>query len=295
MNDDTTPLTIGRIGYLNVLPIYQPLENGTVPGGPFRFVAGPPAELNKRMEQGELDVSSCSCVEYATRPNRYYLVPDLAIGSCGPVQSVLLLSRRPVTALDGREILVSSQTHTSAALLRVLLTQRYRIRVSPRVGDATAELQAGQRPEAILCIGDEALLLRHHSDYPVTLDLGEAWRQWTGLPFIFGVWIVRREAWRSRNKRMVRACTALWQGKAAGLANLESICRHASRRTGLSMEAMRSYFHGLVYDLGEEEQAGLRLFFRHLVAVGRIPTTPELTFTPPLPQTRSESSARQAG
>ncbi|MGE4551564.1 MAG: menaquinone biosynthetic enzyme MqnA/MqnD family protein, partial [Desulfovibrionaceae bacterium] len=255
-------------------------EAGDVPGGPFRFVSGPPAALNERMERGELDVSSASSVEYATRPERYLLVPDLAIGSRGPVQSVLLLARRPVQDLDGREVLVSAQTHTSAALLHVLFTRRYRIRTAYRTGDATAELTAGQRPEAILCIGDEALLLRRHPDYPVTLDLGEAWRQWTGLPFIFGVWIVRREAWERQPERMAAACRALLAGKAAGQASMAAICDLAAQQTGMGHEEVCSYFRGLAYDLGPEEQSGLRLFFRHLAAVGRIPAVPDLAFAP---------------
>ncbi|MGN0009065.1 MAG: MqnA/MqnD/SBP family protein, partial [Desulfovibrionaceae bacterium] len=66
---------MGRIGFLNVLPIYHPLEAGILPHD-YEIVAGPPAILNNMMARGELHVSSCSCFEYGARPERYYLIDD---------------------------------------------------------------------------------------------------------------------------------------------------------------------------------------------------------------------------
>ena len=83
-------LRMGRIGYLNVLPIYHPLEAGIIPHD-FEIISGPPAVLNNMMARGELHISSNSCFEYAMRPERYHLVEDLSIGSHGNVMSVLLL------------------------------------------------------------------------------------------------------------------------------------------------------------------------------------------------------------
>ena len=97
------PLRMGRIGYLNVLPIYHPLESGILPHD-YDIISGPPAVLNTMMARGELHVSSNSCFEYARHPEQYYLIEDLSIGSRGPVMSVLLLSRVPVERLDGKMI-----------------------------------------------------------------------------------------------------------------------------------------------------------------------------------------------
>ena len=186
-------LRMGRISYLNVLPVYHPLEAGILPHD-FELVSGPPALLNEMMSRGELHVSSCSCFEYARRPERYYLVGDLSIGSRGPVMSVLLLSRLPVEELGGHEILISGESHTSVALLRLLMRDRYKLDVRFSTGPVTPALRSDNPPTAFLAIGDEALRLRNHPDYPYRLDLAEAWRDWTGLPFIFGLWVVSREA-----------------------------------------------------------------------------------------------------
>lgn len=271
------PIRLGRIGYLNVLPLHYPLEQGILKGD-FELVAGPPAALNTLMDQGRLDLSGCSCIEYARHPEKYLIVPDLAIGSRGPVQSVLLLCRTRPEDLDGKTILVSAQTHTSAALVDLLLKQH--VGVTPRyeTGDATAILKTGQRPEAILCIGDEALNLRRHPDYPQRMDLGESWREWTGLPCIFGLWIANREAVQSRRAEIAAGARLLIAAKKWGQAHLDRISSVAARDSILTEAEMRSYFAGLVYDLEERERAGLRLFYARLAEAGVIPAAPDLHF-----------------
>lgn len=166
-------LRMGRISYLNVLPVYHPLEAGILPHD-FELVSGPPALLNDMMSRGELHVSSCSCFEYARRPERYYLVGDLSIGSRGPVMSVLLLSRLPVEELDGHEILISGESHTSVALLRLLMRDRYKLDVRFSTGPVTPALRSDNPPTAFLAIGDEALRLRNHPDYPYRLESGRS-------------------------------------------------------------------------------------------------------------------------
>lgn len=271
------PIRLGRIGYLNVLPLHYPLEQGIIPGA-FEIVAGPPAELNVLMDHGRLDLSGCSSIEYARHPEQYRIVPDLAIGSRGPVQSVLLLCRTRPEDLDGKTILVSAQTHTSAALVDLLLRSHIGVAPSYHTGDATALLASGARPEAILCIGDEALNLRKHPDYPHRLDLGEAWRQWTGLPFIFGLWIAREDSLSLRREEVTEGARIMLRAKRWGQANLETISGVAAQGSILNVEEMRSYFAGLVYDLGEEELLGLRTFYERLAGAGVIPSVPELRF-----------------
>lgn len=271
----TAPIRLGRIGYVNVLPIYHPLETGQIPGH-FEVTSGPPSRLNELMAQSRLDVSATSSLEYARRPERYVLVPDLAIGSRGPVRSVLLLSRQPVAALAGRHILVSSQSHTSAALLGLLLRHVFRVQARLAVGDVTQSMERGDLPEACLAIGDEALRLRDHPDLPWRYDLGELWRDWTGLPFIFGVWVVQRQA--MHRPEALAACRALLAAKAWSAARPALMAQLAAAATGHSPADMAAYFQGLVYDLGPEEQAGLTRFCQYLAADGVIAAAPPLEF-----------------
>lgn len=272
-------IRLGKIGYLNVLPIYHPLETGLVEND-FNIVSGPPSALNRLMDQGSLQVSASSSIEYARHPEKYYLVPNIAIGSRGPVQSVLLLSRGPAMELNGKTVLVSSQTHTSAALLKVLMQLHWGMDPQFVTGDATDMLAQGELPDAILCIGDEALELRTRKEYPVRVDLGEEWRNQTGLPFIFGVWIVQRDAWTRDREAVEKACRTLLTAKKWGVDNMQSMCTLASESSHMGSEEMCSYFDGLVYDLGPAEQIGLKHFYTQLAKTGLIDKAPKLEFLP---------------
>jgi chorismate dehydratase len=234
--------------------------------------------LNLGMRAGELDVSAASSIEYASAPDEYLLVPNLAIGARGHVRSVLLLSRHPVAKLDGREIAVTSQTHTSAALLGLFL--RERVGIEPRFApcDVGAAVDSDNPPEALLAIGDEALRLRGHPAYPHRWDMGSAWMDWTSLPFIFGVWLVSRRAAKEKPEEVAACCRALLEAKEWSRARMDRIAALAAGQTGWSQEAMETYFQGLVFDLGEREREGLSLFYDKLARAGAIGKAPELEF-----------------
>jgi chorismate dehydratase len=266
---------LGRIGYLNVLPIYHPLEAGIIPHD-FEIVSGPPALLNAMMERGELHLSSGSCIEYARRPKRYLLVPDMAIGSNGPVMSVLLLSRVPIEELDGKSICISGESHTSVALLRLLLA-RQGVQVRFENGLVSARIRDSEPPVAFLAIGDEALRLRTHPEYPQRLDLGEAWRAWTGLPFVFGLWFVSREA--VERKAFASDPAALLQaGRDWGLAHMDAILDLTEHGCPLTREELTRYYAGLVYHMRDQELEGLKLFYVRLYEAGLLDAVPSLEF-----------------
>lgn len=269
---------MGRIEYLNVLPVYYPLETGTTPHG-YELVYGKPAELNALAERGELEVSSTSSIEYARRPEQYWIVPDMGICSNGKVLSVLLLSRRPVAEMEGAAVLVSPATHTSAALLKLLLKDYAGVSVTFHTGEISQAMQQPEAPEAMLAIGDEALRLRNYPAYPYIWDLGEEWRAWTGLPFTFGLWVVNREAVKRAALHEDPAKT-LHAGRDWSAAHRDAIVEAAAKRYPMTPQALNEYFDCLYYSLGEREQQGLRLFYKRLAEAGEIPKAPELVFWP---------------
>jgi chorismate dehydratase len=274
-------LRLGKISYLNVLPIYYPLESGII-SHPFALTSGTPAHLNRLMAQGELELSVVSSIEYARYPERYLILPDLSISCRGPVQSVLLLSQMPVDQLSGQTILVSSHSHTSVALLRILLTMQLGLEVTFSHGSCTEALDRGESPAAMLTIGDEALRLREHSLYPYRWDLGEAWLTWTGLPFVFALWVIQRQAFERWNGVLCGAVESLTSAKEWGRSHLDRICSHAVKEGILDLPELQDYYQCLNYDLNRDEKRGLELFFRYLADLSEISRVPSLKIYSPL-------------
>lgn len=260
-------MRIGRIGYINCYPVYGAMDRGIV-SVPGTLVTGTPTELNGLLAAGELDVSVVSAVEYARNADHYVLLPDLAVSCDGPVRSVALFSRRPVCELDGAAVLVSASSRTSVHLLELLCRDVWRIR--PRLAEARTEPRdlddlAGLPHDAVLVIGDAALLLEASGGYPHRYDLGEEWKSWTGLPFVFAVWAARREAPRRTVESVHRSLLA---SRTWGLGHLDELADTASKETGIAPAACRAYLSGLDYGLTYRHLEGLTSFLRRLVAHG---------------------------
>src|SRR5438309_12089090 len=265
-------MRIGRIGYINCAPVYGAIDRGIVslPHGA-ELVTGTPAELNDLLVAGELDVSVISAVEYARHAKDLVLLPELAISCDGPVRSVMLLSRRTVGQLDGRTVLLTASSRTSVALLELLCREVWKIR--PRFAEARAEASdldhlAELPHDAVLVIGDPALLLAQRDTYPHRYDLGAEWKRWTGLPFVFAVWAARRVADPGAVRR---GHQALLTSRDWGLAHLDLLAAAAAEATGVPVTACREYLGGLDYALTDKHLAGLTDFFRRLAARGVVP------------------------
>jgi chorismate dehydratase len=263
-------MRLGRIPWINCYPVYGAIDRALVPV-PAELVTGTASELNDLLAAAELDVSAVSAVEYARNAAAYHLLPDLAITSDGPVHSVALFSRRPLAELAGCTVLLSASSRTSVLLLELLC--RHRWGISPRFATVRADATdlvslAGLPHEAVLVIGDAALLLTARREYPIKVDLGAEWRDWTGLPFVFAVWAARREA-PATPVRAVHA--SLLESRAWGLAHLDELAADAARRTGVDEPACRAYLADLDYALSYRHLAGLTDFFRRLAQDGLVP------------------------
>jgi len=122
--------------------------------------------------------------------------------------------------------------------------------------------------DAVLVIGDAALLLGAGGTYPHDTDLGEAWKAWTGLPFVFAVWAARRDA---AAEAVSEVHSALLASRRWGLAHLDELAAQAAERTGVGTETCRAYLSGLDYGLSYRHLAGLADFLRRLAAQGLVP------------------------
>lgn len=263
-------MRLGRIAYVNCYPVYGAMDRGIV-APPAALVTGTPNELNDRLADGRLEVSVISAVAYAQHAPLFLLLPDLAISSDGPVRSVLLFSRRPASDLDGARVLVSSSSRTSVHLLELLSREHWGVRLDMAAAPAEPpdlERLDSAPHDAVLVIGDAALLLRSRGGYRFCYDLGDEWKRWTGLPFVFAVWAARRDADRAAVNLVHRALLA---SRRWGLANLPALTEQAARETGVDAGDCAEYLAGLDYGLSYRHLAGLTDFLRRLAARGAVP------------------------
>jgi chorismate dehydratase len=284
-------MRVGRIPYINCYPVYGAVDRGIVPMSAELF-DGVPTALNHEMKIGALDVSVISAVEYARDATRYLLLPDLSICSDGPVRSVVLFSKRPASDLQGRRVLVSRSSMTSVALLELLFENVWDAK--PAFVPSNSELSdiarfGEEEHDARLVIGDAALHLWSRlrspelypddaglTNYRYAYDLGSEWKSWTGLPFVFAVWVAQRTA---PVAEALSVHAGLIASRNWGLQHLETLAAQAAIATGVHKGVCLEYLSGLDYGLSYQHLAGLTEFFRRLVAAGKVPNG-SLAFLP---------------
>jgi chorismate dehydratase len=193
----------------------------------------------------------------------------------------MLFSKRRANDLGSRKVVVSRSSMTSVALLELLFENVWRTKPRFVAGDAEIsdiETEDVGNSDARLVIGDAALVLGslHRDRYPYVYDLGETWKQWTGQPFVFAVWVAQRSM---KVKDALVAHSSLIESRNWGLRHLPELAEQAHRATGVQRTVCAEYLSGLDYGLSYPHLAGLTEFYRRLVERGRIPNG-TLTFLP---------------
>jgi chorismate dehydratase len=257
----SAPVRVSAVGYLNARPLVYGLERQP---DLFTVEFDLPAMCARRLHDGVVDLGLIPAVEYLG--GDYRLVPGMAIGSDGPIASVAVFTARPIAAV--RRIALDSSSRTSAALCRVLCSQYWQI--APEFVPAAPDLPrmlAGA--DAALVIGDPALAVDAAAAGVEKLDLGEAWRALTGLPFVYAAWAGRPGAVAAAH------LAALAAARDAGLAARDAIAAEAAGGDPARAAMFAAYLRGnLSYGFGEREQAGLERFLALAGAIGDAPSRP---------------------
>ncbi|RLJ70808.1 chorismate dehydratase [Hydrogenivirga caldilitoris] len=230
-------LRVGKVAYLNTLPMFYSF-------GGFKLVEGHPTELVKKLRAGEIDAGIVSSAEYFFNPQDYYILPDISISSKGKVCSVLLLSNKPLEEVE--KVRITPNSLTSRYLLTFVLKEVH--------GIAPKEVTEGE--DALLLIGDEALNLREL--YRFTYDLGEEWFNATGLPFVFALFLIRKDVPEEGIRALHRELKTSIQTFFADLK------KDRVQLPG-NKDFLKHYFSNCIdYELGAEHLKSLRRFFTFL-------------------------------
>ncbi len=269
-------LRLGNIAYSNCYPIHADVCNPARRPPWLDVVAGTPVEVNWLMDRGELDIAPCSSVEFARHSAEYLAVAGLCIGSDGPIGSILLYSRRPVDELAKARVALPTSSATARVMLRILLELRHD--VSPGFVDFD---QTGPDPldadtaDAALFIGDTALK-RRAREGERRIDLGAEWTAWTGLPFVYALWLVRYSALLSA--QLPELCRRLLVARDRVETNLARLARDAAGQFGLDAAGLALYWRAVRYRYTARMEKGLQHFLQLAVRLGEIPKLPDLRY-----------------
>jgi chorismate dehydratase len=263
------PARIGMVNYINTAPIYEEWITMTL-DPEWQVITAPPSTLNRLLAADKLDLGMVSCYEYAARPERYRILADLSISANGPVGSVFLFSEVPPEKLSDKLVLLTGQSATSVALVKIVLEKFYHIQPRYIVGDILAEQNNEQEVSAILAIGDEALRLKIENIHPHRLDLADIWKKYTGLPFVFAVFAVREEFVRNHPETLEKIRQTLIDCRERGRESLQQICRRVAPRIPMDVDSCYEYLQQIQHNLGPEQQKALEKFFAYLMERGEI-------------------------
>ena len=201
------------------------------------------------------------------------IVPDVAIAAKNKVRSILLVSKVPIDKI--RSVATDDSSRTSAALVEIYLKKF--VGTDPGFTRQKPSLKEMlQWHDAALLIGDPALQAR--TDGYIVYDLAEEWKRWTGRPFVFAFWAVRKAALQGRAAEP-NIAQVFQQSRDNGLQHIPEIAADWAPRLGLSPALIAEYLtENVDYTLDAENREGLQLFYKYGLECGVFPRIPELAF-----------------
>lgn len=257
---------IGCVGFLNSKPLIEGLEGNADPAVRLDV----PAALLTDLEHSEVDIALCPVIDYYLSTEPLVIVPVGCIASDGPTQTVRLFSRAPIERIT--QVHADVDSHTSVMLLRVLLDELHGLHPKVVPYDALQDAAQGKcaaTHEAMLLIGDKVVTNAPPAEaYPYQMDLGQAWKQLTGLPFVFAVWMAKRDS------ELGNLPTILNRQRELNTQRTEVIAdRHATRH-GWDIADARNYLGKvLTYNVGSRELQAIEQFANKAARLGLIDPT----------------------
>ena len=245
-------IRLGRISYVNMAPVFHRLQ------AEVEEVTGVPTELARRLLAGEVDVAPIPSIEWARNAAKLRLLPRLCVSSEGAVDSIQLVSPKPIDKI--LTIAVTPESATSVVLARILF---------PNATHVPLE----QRADAKLLIGDAALRSAFEDPTPHH-DLGRIWTERTGLPMVFAVWACGDPPPEGVEELEDALVASVRQARSEP----EVLAHEAMDRYGYPAGFLARYFEKLRYRFGPRERAALFTFLELARDVGELDRVPNLRF-----------------
>ncbi len=244
----------GVVNFLNTAPLISGME--FVDG--VEFVHEVPSELIGCLERHEVDIALASSIDYQRSEIDLRILPVGVLSSEGETLTVQLWSHTPFEEIT--EVHCDTDSHTSITLLQIVLKQKYGITPNIIPSDIRSLFQSGEAwPETVLVIGDKVVTSMKETQQPFCLDLGQAWMDQTGLPFVFATWLGPENL----DMRLVhRARMLLDRQRRNNAQRIEQVVsRHATDRGWNPETALHYVTTHMQYSFTTQHGESLALFF----------------------------------
>ncbi|MBU0638750.1 MAG: menaquinone biosynthesis protein [Planctomycetes bacterium] len=267
---------LGVVSFLNARPLIEGLDRR----GDTSAVFDVPSRLAARLADGVVDAALIPVVDLLRSGGRFRVLSDGCIGCDGETMTVRVFSQVPPHRI--RSLWVDPDSHTSVALAAVVWRELFQHELSLRPF-ARPQKDINEL-ESVLLIGDKVVDPRRGS-FAYEVDLGGAWRQHTGLPFVFAVWAGRTPPATATvppgcpSDALAGLAQVLSEARDRGVARAAEIAEQDGPAAGWPIELARRYLtRCLTYTLDERAIAGANLFARHCAALGLVPPDAEITW-----------------
>ena len=239
----TNKIKVGAVSYLNTKPLLYGLYKSSLIQQ-IKLVEEYPSKIAEDLLNGNIDLGLVP-VAIIPQLSQYYIISEYCIGCDGEVASVALFSDVPIYKIEN--LLLDYQSKTSVMLTKILL--KYFWKINPLLVPANEHfIDNIKGSTAALIIGDRAFEQR--SKYKYIYDLGSAWKQYSGLPFVFAAWIA--------NKPLPSEfMNAFSKANAQGLNHLEEIVASLNYP---HYNLKQYYTKNIQFKLGENMLNGLNKF-----------------------------------
>ncbi|MGQ4382681.1 menaquinone biosynthetic enzyme MqnA/MqnD family protein [Streptomyces sp. SAS_270] len=272
MDNSRTRPRVGHIQFLNCLPLYWGLaRTGTLLD--LELTKDTPEKLSERLVQGDLDIGPITLVEFLKHADELVAFPDIAVGCDGPVMSCVIVSQVPLDQLDGARVALGSTSRTSVRLAQLLLAEQVGVQPSYYTCPPDLPLMM-QEADAAVLIGDAALRanLREAEQLGLQVhDLGTLWKEWTGLPFVFAVWAVRRDYLEREPLVTRKVHEAFLSSRDLSLDEVGKVAEQAARWEAFDATVLEKYFTTLDFRFGGPQLAAVEEFARRVGATTGFP------------------------
>ena len=271
-------IRVGHINFLNVLPLTYSYKNGY--DQDLSIMYDVPSALNEAIKSSRLDISPVSSITYARMSDELLLIPDICIRADLDVESIVLISRKPIEDIMNDKIILTAKSATSHCLLKIIMTESYGAAPVYDIRHINVDKPVHYDAVASLFIGDDALYM--YLNTPKDLycyDIGKEWHKLTGRSMVYAVWTVRKDFARNYPKLLQFAYDKILSGLENGIKNKSAAINSIINEKPFTYEILDHYLGGIIkWNLPEDAVESLVTFYNLAYKLKLIDSVPPIEF-----------------